>query len=262
MLLLHGLTDAADTWAPIAEPWSHEHRVVAVDLRGHGQSPRLTDAELASNAAEVMTEDVVQLVQRVATDRGPLTVLGQSLGAVLALEAATRSPISIRALVLEDHAPAEGDWGPGVKQPFLDEQIRMLDAFEAVDLALRPTLSPRWSAAEIERCLAAKPLVDRRLIISGNITPPGRLADLVDALEVPTLILVADPSHLDDILPPPSNPLVRLEKIPGAGHCIHRDEPAQFHHLVDGWLGQQTLVKVQAPTSASGVGTPSLTVDR
>jgi pimeloyl-ACP methyl ester carboxylesterase len=245
MLLLHGLTDSADTWAPIASAGVNRYRLVAVDLRWHGRSPRFTNAELAGDAAQVMAQDVVQLMQGLAMEHGPVDVLGQSLGAVLALAAATRTPSSVRALVLEDPAPAEGDWSPGVKQPFLDEQIKMLDAFGSADPALRPTLSPRWSQAEIQRCLQARLLVDRRLITSGHITPPGRLADLIDALEVPTLILVADPSHLDDMLPPPSNPVVTVKRVSGAGHCMHRDEPDQFHHLLDVWLSGPSLSNEQ-----------------
>ncbi|CAA9398227.1 MAG: hypothetical protein AVDCRST_MAG75-1952 [uncultured Propionibacteriaceae bacterium] len=199
--------------------------------------------KLAGDAADVMVEDVVRLMQRLASEHGPVDVLGQSLGAVLALAAATRTSNSVHALVLEDPAPADGDWGPGVKQPFMDEQITMLNAFEAADPSLRPALSPRWSPSEVQRCLQAKPFVDRRLMTSGHITPLGRLTDLIGTLEVPTLILVADPSHLDDILPPPSNPIVTVKKVTGAGHCIHRDEPDQFHHLLDGWLSRQPLPK-------------------
>lgn len=245
MLLVHGLTDSAETWAPIASPWLGKYRAVAVDLRGHGLSPRFTDAELADNAAQVMAQDVVLLVERLASSHGPVHVLGQSLGAVLALVAAVRTPSSVNALLLEDPAPADGDWGPGIKQPFLDQQIEMLDAFESTDSALRPILSPRWSLAEIERCLEARLLADRRFITAGHVTPTGRLIDLIDALKVPTLVLVADPSHLDEILPPPSNPLVTVRRVAGAGHCIHRDEPDQFRHLIDGWLSRKPLREIR-----------------
>ena len=138
MLLLHGLTESADTWRPIAQPWLLERWVVAVDLRGHGQPPRFSDPDLAADPAQVMVNDVVRLAQELSSKRGPVDVVGHSLGGFLALAATLESPASVRRLVLEDPAPADGDWLPGTKEPFLREQIRMLDAFETGDPALRP----------------------------------------------------------------------------------------------------------------------------
>lgn len=138
--------------------------------------------------------------------------------------------------MLEDPAPADGDWLPGVKEPFLDEQIRLLDAFATGDPALWPAPGERWSAEELSPWLDAAPLVDRALITSGRVTPNGRLAGLVDALRVPTLILLADPSHLDEMLPPVKNLHVSVEIVTGAGHCIHRDEPHEFRRRLSAWL--------------------------
>ena len=236
MLLLHGLTESADTWRPIAQPWLLERWVVAVDLRGHGQPPRFSDPDLAADPAQVMVNDVVRLAQELSSKRGPVDVVGHSLGGFLALAATLESPASVRRLVLEDPAPADGDWLPGTKEPFLREQIRMLDAFETGDPALRPPPGDRWSPQELRRWLDAKPLVDRGLITSGHVTSSGRLPEMVDALQAPTLILLADPSHLDEMLPAVTNPLGSVEVVTGAGHCIHRDEPAQFHRRPSTWF--------------------------
>lgn len=239
-LLVHSLTDCADTWRPIARPWLRHRWVVALDLRGHGRSPRFTTAELASGPAEVMVDDVVELLQQLSATFGPVDMVGHSLGGVLALVAAVRCPELVRCFVLEDPAPAEGDWLPGFKEPFLAEQLRALDAFAAADPGEWPRPGERWSADELAPWHESKPLVDRGLILSGKVVPAGRLADLAEAVRVPTLILAADPSHLDQALPPVANPLVRVEKVGGAGHCIHRDDPDGFHRLVAEWLDVQT----------------------
>ena len=143
---------------------------------------------------------------------------------------------AVRRLVLEDPAPAEGDWLPGFKEPFLAEQLRTLDAFAAADREEWPRPGERWAADELGPWYEAKPLVDRGLILSGKVVPKGRLADFTDGIRVPTLILAADPSHLEQTVPSAANPLVRIEKVNRAGHCIHRDDPAEFHRLVAGWL--------------------------
>lgn len=62
-------------------------------------------------------------------------------------------------------------------------------------------------------------------------------ATAYNALTVPTLVVYdADgaltvPRHGID------NPLVHLEYLDGVGHCIRRDDPANFYSIVDRWLG-------------------------
>ena len=38
VVLLHGLTGSLDYWAPFAERLGRSHRVIAVDVPGHGDS--------------------------------------------------------------------------------------------------------------------------------------------------------------------------------------------------------------------------------
>jgi pimeloyl-ACP methyl ester carboxylesterase len=77
------------------------YRVVAVDLRGHGASPRavagLSAADLAADVAE--------------TVEGPVDMLvGHSLGALVALELVVRRPGFARRLVVEDPPGSTLDW--------------------------------------------------------------------------------------------------------------------------------------------------------
>ena len=51
IVLVHGITESRETWRPIIEALAADHRVLAVDLRGHGASeheppydPRTTPA--------------------------------------------------------------------------------------------------------------------------------------------------------------------------------------------------------------------------
>ena len=59
LVLLHGITGSAVSLAEAIDHWvGRGYRVVAVDARGHGLSPRWEPAEL-ERAGEVLVEDLI-----------------------------------------------------------------------------------------------------------------------------------------------------------------------------------------------------------
>jgi len=94
LLLLHGLGGAASNWIELAPELARENRVIAVDLPGHGGSSPLP----ALPNLEPFADRVGLVLRREAAD--PAVVVGHSLGCVVALRLAMRSPELVRGLVL------------------------------------------------------------------------------------------------------------------------------------------------------------------
>ena len=69
LVLVHGITENRHSWDPITADLAATHRVLRVDLRGHGESPYADAYDVASLAA-----DIAPLV-----DEPPL-IVGHSLG--------------------------------------------------------------------------------------------------------------------------------------------------------------------------------------
>ncbi|MGB6189737.1 MAG: alpha/beta hydrolase [Aeromonas molluscorum] len=92
LLLLHGLGSSSLDWQAQLEHFSDDYRVVAIDLRGHGQSLQEGPFDVASLAA-----DVVRWLDEQAE---PAWIVGLSLGAMVALELALQLPEKVRGLVL------------------------------------------------------------------------------------------------------------------------------------------------------------------
>mgnify|MGYP002085887230 CR=1 FL=1 len=71
VLLVHGLSNTAWSWAPVARRLAEMRRTVAMDLRGHG----LSDAPTEAYAAELLAEDVVAHLSVLAEEQGQSVVV-------------------------------------------------------------------------------------------------------------------------------------------------------------------------------------------
>ncbi len=76
-VLIHGITESRHSWRPITEALAPSHRVLAVDLRGHGQSEAGDSYDPISYAS-----DVVETMQHVGLRQA--RIVGHSLGGVVA----------------------------------------------------------------------------------------------------------------------------------------------------------------------------------
>ncbi|WP_374945996.1 alpha/beta fold hydrolase [Agreia sp.] len=102
VLVLHGLAGSSTEMIPTAEALS-ERRVLLLDQRGHGQSIRLP--EDASRAAFVA--DAVALIE--LESDGPISVIGQSMGAHTAMLVAAARPDLVDRLILLEGGEGSGD---------------------------------------------------------------------------------------------------------------------------------------------------------
>ena len=96
VLCVHGLGGSALNWGLLAPFLSGSHRVLAVDLFGHGGSGVPTGSRPDAVTADRRLLD--RFVREVV--REPVVLLGHSMGGVLAVLQAAAAPETIRRLVL------------------------------------------------------------------------------------------------------------------------------------------------------------------
>ncbi|AQP46570.1 hypothetical protein BW730_02460 [Tessaracoccus aquimaris] len=236
MVLVHGLTDDGTNWPDAVERWRDRYDLVAVDLRGHGTSPRFEASQLADVCA-VMQRDLEEVLASVGA---PAVLVGHSLGGFLAARVALERPDLVRAAVLEDPAKP-----PPVDDPhfditgFRDQQVTFVEAVTShrADEVARMGRETPLSSAEIEAWADSKPRVDRVYLREGlRLTSGPWEQGLFSELTVPTLILTPVDGEM---APDPDlivNPLVRCVDIEGAGHCVRRDRPEAYFAAVDAFL--------------------------
>src|SRR5690349_5244065 len=98
VVILHGLFGSARNWATIAKRLAERHRVLAVDLRNHGESPHAP-----SMSYEEMADDVLELIRERAV--GAPAIVGHSMGGKVAMVAALGRPEAVARLAVVDVAP-------------------------------------------------------------------------------------------------------------------------------------------------------------
>ncbi|MEI7032841.1 alpha/beta fold hydrolase [Streptomyces pratensis] len=210
-VLVHGIMTDSRTWNRVAPAVADRgYRVIAVDLRGHGASGRgetYTPAALAVDLLDTLPP-------------APDLAIGHSLGSAALL-------LSLPRLRCARAVHCDPAW---LSRP------RDLAALRAVKHATRQELRaahPRWHdddiTAEHDALAAWDP---------GSVAALAHLPGLPAAPAVPSLVLLADPSER---VPPAVAATLRrrgwhTRTVDGAGHTVHRDDPAGFLLGLSGWL--------------------------
>lgn len=107
IVLIHCFTCAIDWWDRTMPHLAERHRVVAIDLLGHGGSEKPDTGYSIENQAELIAEALGRLGVRDAT------VVGHSLGGTVSVALAERAPRLVSRIAIVDTGPTheEGDLG-------------------------------------------------------------------------------------------------------------------------------------------------------
>lgn len=112
LVLLHGIMSDRSVFDPLASKLANDHRVITVDLRGHGQSTPGHDYELGG-----LADDVLALLS--ALEVRSASFIGWSMGGTVAMDIALRHPGVVDRLVLVGSTPClvqRPDWESGIPQ--------------------------------------------------------------------------------------------------------------------------------------------------
>ncbi|MFJ4255083.1 alpha/beta fold hydrolase [Microbacterium sp. NPDC090003] len=202
IVLLHGLMGSTESWHDVvphlaASGW----RVIAIDLPGHGRSPRDPELTVARAAASV-----VQTV-RAHTARPPFAALGHSYGGtVLAAAAPALEP---RLAVFIDSALAFA--GHADRASLTAQYVADAGARTVARLRERPGYSAASAEREARAARLFDPATSASISCGADVDehpPPGSIA------------VIADPSRF---VPPAAVSRwqaadVEVRRIPGAAH--------------------------------------------
>jgi len=228
VLFLHGVNDQAGTWVRVIAPLRDHHRVVLVDLPGHGAS--------APAAGPLSVKDLLDGVETVvaAESRGePVTLAGNSLGGWLALLYADRHSDRVRQIVLVNGAAIRDD-GTGPKVNLLPRNRQ--EAAAALQATMSPASAPMpgFVMDDLVRRAPASPLAR----LTASPMPDEFLIDArLGSLRVPVTLIWGEDDH---VLPVAYARRVaaalaeaELVLLPRCGHIPQRECPDQLRPALD-----------------------------
>jgi pimeloyl-ACP methyl ester carboxylesterase len=261
LLFLHGVTRCGEDWQPLLPALSAHWKVVTVDQRGHGESPRGRGYLVADYLA-----DAVRLVRDELVT--PLVIFGHSLGAMVAAAVAAELPQRVRGIVLEDppfHTMGNRIVGSSWQSQFIGMQEiarrggnidEITDALADIRLPcdsggykrlgeVRSRASLNWSA----HCLSRLDPEVLSPVIQGRWLDGYDMQAVFSNIQCPTLLLQADPSAggaLTDADADTARAAIascRLVRFAGCGHQLHRDRPAEVLQALEEFAGSFHLLE-------------------
>lgn len=232
LVFLHGLLTSSHLWQGVVSLLPRAHRVVVLDLAGHGRSDPAPSALAPSEHAGLVSHFLDSLGIARAT------LVGHGLGAGIAALFATNTPARVdcvalispllrlpdrwRALRVLARWRGLARWVPPVVPRALAHRAMLMgyaarrtaQAGHSVDQYLRPFITPVGAVALLAQLSAARPAVAFRSTLPSQVSVGitwGTADSLVSSQEIEQLrSLSGQPS---------------LERVEGGGHFLPEEHP-------------------------------------
>jgi 2-succinyl-6-hydroxy-2,4-cyclohexadiene-1-carboxylate synthase len=249
LLLVHGFTGAKEDFTDYLDRLADDGwHAVAPDHRGHGASDKPEGIE--NYSIDILSNDLLVLADTLWGDAAPFTLLGHSMGGMVAQTIALQRPSRLRGLILMDtgHGPlrvVERDLalaGAGVAREqgmaklheLIEERGDVLRT--PADQRLRDT-KPGYTEFADRKFLNSSPSLYEGMMIA-MLDQEDRV-DALKTLDLPTLVIVGEQ---DKPFIKPSErmaaaiPGAQLAVIDDAGHSPQFENPDAWWSALSGFL--------------------------
>jgi pimeloyl-ACP methyl ester carboxylesterase len=237
IIFIHGIFVSRTAWQPQVNYFARTHRVITLDLRGHGESPA-TDTPYS---VELFATDVAALLDKLGLKQ--VICCGHSFGGMVAQELALSYPERVSHLILAEssYGVSTTPWEAAMVSA-TDMAMAMISPAQQVKLvaALFGSFNPEIvTYVESQGAQQLKNPANFQKIYQASLDFNSRWR--LHRLTCPTLILLGQyfqvpwiHFHSYEMLW--SIKQSKLRYIPQAGHVLHWDNPAAFNQTMAGFL--------------------------
>jgi esterase len=252
VLIVHGLSFFSYDWIGVASLIAREREVVAIDMRGFGES---SWSPQRNYKLDHMSGDVVAVLDALGWDKA--VMMGHSFGGRVVLATAGWKPERAAGLILVDFAP---DLAPAGRRHVAERIGRQPDVFESVDAAMAyhheapgdAARRARWEAFlkktnqgyVLKRDLHFRDNFKRALETGQSAPVPEFLWPMLTEMKIPTLVIRASRSDMfaaatmDKVRA--TNPRLTVIELAGS-HDLASDNPQGLAQAVDDFFAKADL---------------------
>ena len=241
LVLLHGIARVAHTFDHLAPHFAERYRVIAIDMRGHGESG--WDPQ-GAYMVEDYAKDVAALISTL--DLRDIIVWGNSTGGRVAQVIAGTLPERVAAVIVEDVGPERPTTVSNRRAQRMGSEE---NGWASIDELI--------AHAAKENPRTAKPLLETFVRNASRTRDDGRVVwkrdpailkgfvatELWDAVSRITSPIIYVLGGLSTIVPPETQerlkqtlPQVRIVTMPGLGHYPSSEAPEAFTAIIDEFL--------------------------
>jgi 3-oxoadipate enol-lactonase len=227
VVFAHGSGGTHLSWWQQVPVLSKQYRCVTIDHRGFGYSKDQPNRPGRQN----FVSDLDGLLDRLKVDR--VSLVGQSMGGLTVLGFASKHPERVSALIMSDTTG-------GYTNPEID-RIR------AANKNPRSAFAPGYAQREPAMAFLYREISALTTDEEGAAAPPAPSSAVTDikpllVRKIPVLFIVGEQ---DELIPPAAieamhreMPGSELAKVPGAGHSVYFEKPAEYNRLVGDFLAK------------------------
>lgn len=229
-VFVHGWACDMSAWAPQIEDLCRDHRVVAVNLRGRGNSAAVPPFDSTQAA-----DDVAGLME--ALGLGPAVVVGHSLGALITLLLNDRHPERILGVVLGDPPLSSARGGRFESTSRMVAEAGSMSPMADYIETFFSDATPDDLRDQVRQTMLTCPADVAAGMLSNGGVFVERLDELIrEADRKPFMVFwpespLGDPKWLREV-----TMFVRQEPIAGAGHFFQLEQPAVTNALLRAFL--------------------------
>ncbi|RLQ98301.1 2-succinyl-6-hydroxy-2,4-cyclohexadiene-1-carboxylate synthase [Falsibacillus albus] len=246
IVLLHGFTGDGTTWSETVRHISHHHKVILIDIIGHGKSDAPTNLERYD--IQCAAEDLAEILNNLNIKKADF--LGYSMGGRLALTFAILFPTRVNRLILESSTPGiksemerseRRQKDSALARRILDEgMVAFVDYWEDIPLFSSQKRLPE----EVQKNIRMQRLGNSPIGLSNSLLGMGTGSqpswwERLNAIELPVLITAGGLDRKFCLIGKDMQDHLKnaqYKEIPHCGHAIHVEDPQKFGTIIEEFL--------------------------
>ncbi len=235
LVFIHAFPLSSAMWEPQVREFSKNHRVIALDLRGHGDS----DAPLWHFTLDDFAEDIRGLLRHLSIAQA--TFVGLSMGGYTLFALYRKHPELVTRMVLAD-TRAQADSGEAKTGRFAMAQVAYHQGQQAIAVMMMSkllgltSLEKRHDLVDHIRSMINKNPASGIIVDLMAMAQRPDSTSLLSTISCPILVIVGD----EDVATPPQEAQYIKDRIPGAelvvlpqaGHLSNLEQPDRFNQAL------------------------------